>query len=144
MEGFVHDENAFVTGGTGGHAGLFGTAKDVYRLLEHLIETFKDPCFKGLFSCELVKKFLCPYKKSHRTLGFDMPSQKNSSAGHLFSPLSAGHLGFTGTSFWIDLQRSIVIVLLTNRIHPDRKNHKLKNFRPILHDAIMRQILETR
>lgn len=143
MEGFVHDENAFVTGGTGGHAGLFGTAKDVYRLLEHLIETFKDPYFKGLFSCELVKKFLCPYKKSHRTLGFDMPSQKDSSAGHLFSPLSAGHLGFTGTSFWIDLQRSMVIVLLTNRIHPDRKNHKLKYFRPILHDAIMRQILET-
>lgn len=142
MEGFVHDENAFVTGGTAGHAGLFGTAKDVYRLLAHLIETFKNPYFKGLFSFDLVNKFLCAYNKSRRTLGFDMPSQKDSSAGHLFSPLSAGHLGFTGTSFWIDLQRSIVIVLLTNRIHPDRNNYKLKNFRPVLHDAIMRQMLE--
>ncbi|MFO8085479.1 MAG: serine hydrolase [Desulfobacterales bacterium] len=137
IEGIVHDENAFAVGGIGAHAGLFGTAQDIYRLLKHLLLIYSDSSFKGLFSSELVKKFLLKYDGLDRTLGFDTPSQNRSSSGSLFSDQSVGHLGFTGTSFWIDLQRSIIVILLTNRVHPDRNNQKLRNFRPVLHDAIM-------
>lgn len=137
MEGAVHDENAFVTGGIGGHAGLFGTALDVYRLLDHMLKIYSNPYFKGIFPAELVKKVLSRYGEMGRAMGFDIPSKKNSSSGRFFSCNSVGHLGFTGTSFWIDIKRSIVVIFLCNRIHPDRSNEKIKDFRPRLHDAIM-------
>jgi CubicO group peptidase (beta-lactamase class C family) len=62
-----------------------------------------------------------------------------SSAGSLFSPETVGHLGFTGTSFWLDLRRKLAVVLLTNRVHPTRANEKIKAFRPVLHDAVMEE-----
>jgi serine-type D-Ala-D-Ala carboxypeptidase len=142
VEGVVHDENAFAVGGIEGHAGLFGTAEDIHRLLEHILTIYTDDFFKGLFPAPLVKIFLQRFNNFNRALGFDRPSDENSSSGHLFSRESVGHLGFTGTSFWMDLQRSIIIILLTNRIHPDRKNEKIKQFRPLLHDAIMSKILK--
>jgi serine-type D-Ala-D-Ala carboxypeptidase len=142
IEGVVHDENAFVVGGIEGHAGLFGTAEDVHRLLDHILTIYADALFKGIFPAHFVKIFLQRFKNFDRTLGFDTPSEKNSSSGHLFSPKSVGHLGFTGTSFWMDLQRSIIVILLTNRIHPDRKNENIKIFRSALHDAIMSKIIK--
>jgi CubicO group peptidase (beta-lactamase class C family) len=73
-------------------------------------------------------------------LGFDTPSPSESSAGELISPHSVGHLGFTGTSFWLDLEKDLLIVLLTNRVHPSRRNDKIKEFRPLLHDLVVRGI----
>jgi serine-type D-Ala-D-Ala carboxypeptidase len=142
IEGVVHDENAFVVGGVEGHAGLFGTAEDIHRLLEHIMTIYNDNLFKGIFPANFVKIFLQRFKNFDRTLGFDTPSDKNSSSGHFFSSESVGHLGFTGTSFWMDLQNSIIVILLTNRIHPNRKNENIKKFRPALHDAIMSKILK--
>ena len=142
MEGIVHDENAFAVGGIEGHAGLFGTAENIHRLLMHFLTLNNDSYFRGLIPNDLVKIFFQRFKGFERTLGYDTPSNGNSSSGSLFSRESVGHLGFTGTSFWIDLNRSIIVILLTNRIHPDRKNENLKFFRPILHDAIMGKILK--
>jgi len=73
--------------------------------------------------------------------GFDTPSVIGSSSGRYFSEKSAGHLGFTGTSFWIDLERGISIVLLTNRVHPTRENEGIRQFRPIFHDTVMEDLL---
>jgi len=109
----------------------------------HLLTIYHDGDFKGLFPRDLVKTFLKRSNGFDRPLGFDVPSEKKSSSGHLFSRESVGHLGFTGTSFWIDLQRSIIVILLTNRIHPDRNNEKIKKFRPELHDLIMEKIMNT-
>jgi CubicO group peptidase (beta-lactamase class C family) len=66
-----------------------------------------------------------------------MPRLNNASCGRGFSANSVGHLGFTGTSFWMDLEKSIIVILLTNRIHPSRENERIKKFRPALHDTII-------
>jgi CubicO group peptidase (beta-lactamase class C family) len=71
-------------------------------------------------------------------LGWDTPSAGNSASGSYFSPRSVGHLGFTGTSIWWDLDKNCHIVLLTNRVHPTRKNEKIKDFRPHIHNLIMK------
>jgi CubicO group peptidase (beta-lactamase class C family) len=70
-------------------------------------------------------------------LGFDTPCASGSSAGERFSADSVGHLGFTGTSFWLDLDREILVVLLTNRVHPHRDSSSIKSFRPLIHDTVM-------
>ncbi len=74
-------------------------------------------------------------------LGFDRPSAQGSSAGRFFSQNTIGHLGFTGTSFWIDLDREITVILLTNRIHPRRDDERIRAFRPLLHDKVMECVL---
>jgi CubicO group peptidase (beta-lactamase class C family) len=73
-------------------------------------------------------------------LGFDGPSKTGSSAGRYFSQKSIGHLGFTGASFWLDLERRVLVILLTNRIHPTRQNEGIREFRPLVHDIIMEAI----
>ena len=70
-------------------------------------------------------------------LGFDTPCALGSSAGERFSAHSVGHLGFTGTSFWLELDREILVVLLTNRVHPNRESSSIKSFRPLLHNIVM-------
>jgi len=141
IEGVVHDDNAFAAGGVEGHAGLFGTAEDVHRLLEDLLKTFNGKTGSGVLKREILHTFFkMPDKKNERPLGFDVPTPGDSSSGRFFSDNTVGHLGFTGTSFWMDLTRSIIVILLTNRIHPDRNNEKIKLFRPRLHDAVMQQL----
>jgi serine-type D-Ala-D-Ala carboxypeptidase len=140
MVGAVSDDNAWVTGGIDGHAGLFGTAEDVYGLLRALQAAY-DGKASLVFQPELVQAFLKRDASSSRALGFDAPSLQGSSSGGLFSVNTVGHLGFTGTSFWMDLDRGIILILLTNRIHPDRNNNRIKRFRPILHDAVMEIVL---
>lgn len=137
IRGMVHDENAFSVGGIDGHAGLFGTAENVGMLISELMNAFYGRSDNGLFDHQLVRQFLKPKKNGRRALGFDVPSPTNSSAGHFFSSDSIGHLGFTGTSFWIDLEKEIAVVLLTNRVHPSRENQKIRAFRPALHDTVM-------
>ena len=142
VEGIVHDDNAFITGGVEGHAGLFGTAGEVNRLLVNLLETLYNETGSGILNKEILRRFFrIPNEKHGRALGFDIPSPNDSSSGKYFSDHTVGHLGFTGTSFWMDLTRSVVVVLLTNRIHPDRGNEKIKTFRPGLHDAVMQQLI---
>jgi len=98
----------------------------------------------GVFDIDLTRRFLSLNKQNGRALGFDTPSSKGSSCGRYFSKRTVGHLGFTGTSFWMDLDRAIVVILLTNRIHPSRDNNRIKAFRPKLHDAVMKNIANDR
>jgi CubicO group peptidase (beta-lactamase class C family) len=138
LDGEVHDENAYALGGVAGHAGLFGTAQGVYILLRELLRTYLEEQNSGLFHEDVLHVFL----KRHSdvgswALGFDTPTRPDSSSGHYFSDRSVGHLGFTGTSFWMDLEKAMMVVLLTNRIHPTRENEKIKEFRPLLHDTAM-------
>lgn len=137
INGVVHDENAYAVGGIEGHAGLFGTAKDVYRLLFVLLTDFYGKSESILFEKKLMQTFLIRDGSSGRPLGFDAPLSTGSSCGQYFSKKSVGHLGFTGTSFWMDLDRGVIVILLTNRVHPSRDNVKIKDFRPQLHDVVM-------
>jgi CubicO group peptidase (beta-lactamase class C family) len=142
LAGQVHDENAYVLGGVAGHAGLFGTALEVKCILDIILDTFTTGNSPVSWSREHLAEFLRPaYLDPSSTwgLGFDTPAALESSAGRYFSANSVGHLGFTGTSFWLDLQKEIAVILLTNRIHPSRNNEKIKQFRPLLHDAVMEE-----
>jgi CubicO group peptidase (beta-lactamase class C family) len=138
----VHDDNAFAAGGYSGHAGLFGTAEEVYRIVNMLREHYMG-IRHDLLQPETVREFFsrqefvggCTF-----ALGWDTPSALNSSAGRLFSSGSVGHLGFTGTSVWMDLEKDVTVVFLTNRVHPKRDNEKIKAFRPWIHDLIMEEL----
>ena len=141
LEGQVHDENAYAAGGIQGHAGLFGTAADVHALLGALVDAYGGKGPQGIFETQRVRLYFKRSADRDRTPGFDTPSAHHSSAGRWFSANSVGHLGFTGTSFWMDLDRRIIVILLTNRIHPTRDNQKIKAFRPQLHDAVMKFLL---
>jgi CubicO group peptidase (beta-lactamase class C family) len=141
LEGQVHDENAYAVGGIEGHAGLFGSATDIHRLLIELLLTYHSQKNAGLFNKNLLHQFFKRLPGTDKALGFDMPSMTGASCGTIFSQNSVGHLGFTGTSFWMDLERSVVVILLTNRVHPTRDNEQIKKFRPKLHDTVMEVIV---
>ncbi|PXF58732.1 MAG: serine hydrolase [Deltaproteobacteria bacterium] len=138
--GEVHDLNAWVVGGVSGHAGLFGTAGSVAKLLLRLLDIYKGGSSVPNFPKGLLQEFWRIQDSdigSTWVLGFDTPSPAGSSAGSSFSPRSIGHLGFTGTSFWMDLEHEILIVLLANRTFPkaDRESQaEMRRFRPLLHD----------
>lgn len=138
LRGEVHDENTWAVGGVCGQAGLFGSASDLGRLLEYLLAAYHGK--GGLVSPESVRTFFKPQQNAGRALGFDTPSGPLPGCGHLFSANTVGHLGFTGTSFWMDLDQSIIAVLLTNRVHPSRNNQGIRAFRPRIHDLLMRGI----
>jgi CubicO group peptidase (beta-lactamase class C family) len=144
LEGMVHDDNAYAVGGIEGHAGLFGSAGNLLSLLSELMTAFHGNLSTGVFDVDLVQRFLKRSEPEGRTLGFDTPSSIDPSCGRYFSEKTVGHLGFTGTSFWMDLHSKIIVVLLTNRIHPSRNNNRIKAFRPKLHDAVMENILDRR
>ena len=135
--GEVHDENASVMGGVAGHAGLFGRAEAVKRLLLLLSGAAKGEAALPSISPEVLQTFFRRQPGTGRALGFDTPSNQGSSCGRFFSPRTVGHLGFSGTSFWIDLTRDIIVILLTNRIHPTRSNKKIRHFRPKIHNLVM-------
>ena len=141
--GEVHDDNAYAMGGVAGHAGLFSCARDVHLFIARLRR-----CLRGedqFLPASLVQEFLTrdsTVKGSTFALGWDTPSPENSTSGNYFSPNSMGHLGFTGTSIWWDLERDCHAVVLSNRIHPSRNNDKIKGFRPYIHDLIMKALLE--
>ena len=88
-----------------------------------------------------MRTFFKRLTDTDKALGFDTPSLTASSSGSHFSKSSVGHLGFAGTSFWMDLEREIVVILLTNRVHPTRANDGIKAFRPRLHDAVMQPLV---
>jgi CubicO group peptidase (beta-lactamase class C family) len=137
LRGEVHDENASALGGAAGHAGLFGTAAAVGAYARHLMQILSGRV--GAVSRETLATFVTrggDVPGSSRALGWDtmLPT---SSCGTKMSAHAFGHTGFTGTSLWIDPERGIYVVLLTNRVHPTRENDRIKQVRPALHDAIM-------
>lgn len=137
LKGEVEDENAWAVGGIDGHAGLFGTAGELRSLLSVLMAIYHDGGETDVFSRGMVKQFLRVDEKSQRALGFDISFPPESSAGNYFSKQTVGHLGYTGTSFWMDLSAGVFVILLTNRVHPSRKNERIREFRPRIHDSIM-------
>jgi len=135
--GEVHDPNASVMGGVAGHAGLFSTVDDVMKFGQVIIDTWHGR--SDALPRETLRQFLtCQNlpRSSDWALGWDTPTEGASSSGRHFSKNSVGHLGFTGTSLWIDLDRELVIALLTNRVHLIAKKSRF-GLRPIVHDAIV-------
>ena len=160
IQGEVQDENAFVLGGIAGHAGLFSTAEDLARFAHSMLQ-----CGAGTLAREMspapapsgagrkeVRLIVRPETAalftrresapagSSRALGWDTPSPPSQSGIH-FSPASFGHLGYTGTSLWIDPERQLSITLLTNRTWPDCANQAIKQVRPKFHDAVIEALL---
>jgi serine-type D-Ala-D-Ala carboxypeptidase len=144
VQGEVHDEHCWLMGGVAGHAGLFGTAEGVMQLCEGILDAWKGRGPLAGIAHRLMQRALTTQKDTVgcRRLGFDTPTPGRSTSGRFFSSQSAGHLGFSGTSFWIDPDQEVIMVLLTNRIHPTRTNEKIKEFRPLFHDIIMEAILD--
>lgn len=141
--GEVDDENAFALGGFAGHAGLFSTAEEIWvlagMLREHYLGTRSD-----FFRPAIIREFFRRQDivaGSDWALGWDTCALSGSSAGKYFSRKSVGHTGFTGTSVWIDLEKDVTAVFLTNRVHPTRNNTEtFRAFRPEIHDAIMEDL----
>lgn len=140
LQGAVHDDNAYVVGGVEGHAGLFGTAEAVNGFLARLSAVYAEKDALVFADPPLLRRFFTRCKNSERALGFDTPAKKDASCGRHFSKESVGHLGFTGTSFWLDLEKRIIVVLLTNRVHPNRENVAIRAFRPKIHDLVMESL----
>ena len=137
LVGEVHDDNAWFAGGIDGHAGLFGTAEAVFQLLRYLVADLRGRSSRPTLSRRILADVFNAENKNPLPLGFDRPSAQQSSAGRYFSVNTVGHLGFTGVSFWMDLEKEFCIILLTNRVHPSRWNTRLGQFRPFVHDRIM-------
>lgn len=143
IRGEVHDANAYAMQGIAGHAGLFATGGDVYLFAREILEGLKGK--SSLIKKEIIEEFSkrqSIVKNSSRALGFDTPSKIFSTAGSYFSENSIGHTGFTGVSLWIDIEREIIIVLLSNRVHPSRENEVFNRFRPYIHDEVMKELLK--
>jgi CubicO group peptidase (beta-lactamase class C family) len=136
IQGEVQDENAFVLGGVAGHAGLFSTAEDVARFAHAVLETNSLLCPETI---ALFTRRESTPRGTSRALGWDTPSSPSQS-GKYFGPRSFGHLGYTGTSLWIDPDRQLSITLLTNRTWPDCANQAIKQVRPQFHDAIIEAV----
>lgn len=140
VQGEVHDENAYSIGGVSGHAGVFSTSPDLAAFCQMLLNG-------GVYAHHRVLKratigeFTVPQAlaKNTRTLGWVVPTE-GSSSGHYFSAHSYGHTGFTGTTIWIDPDRQLFVVLLTNRVNPTRENMKIAAVRPAVHDAFMKAL----
>jgi serine-type D-Ala-D-Ala carboxypeptidase len=140
--GVVNDLNARALGGVSGHAGLFGTAKGVAALAGEILMSLKE---SGRFFDKETTRTFCARAgftpDSTRTLGFDTPCDEGSTSGRLFSRDSVGHTGFTGVSLWIDIPRDLIVVLLTNRVFLGEADLSIKEFRPLLHDAVMEHVI---
>jgi CubicO group peptidase (beta-lactamase class C family) len=137
LVGEVDDDNAWALGGIAGHAGLFGVAGSVGEFARHMLQVLEGRT--GAFTRETAQTFVARRTEipdSSRALGWDtmLPT---SSCGTRMSPRAFGHVGFTGTSLWIDPERSLYVTLLTNRVHPTPDNNAIARIRPALHDAIV-------
>jgi beta-glucosidase-like glycosyl hydrolase/CubicO group peptidase (beta-lactamase class C family) len=140
IQGQVHDENAFAMGGVAGHAGMFTTAPDLAAFCQMILNG-------GLYAHQrfLTRATIAQFTvqqslaSNTRTLGWMVPTA-DSTSGKYFSPRSFGHLGFTGTSIWVDPDRKLFVILLTNRVYPTRANDKIAVVRPAVHDALIQAL----
>jgi CubicO group peptidase (beta-lactamase class C family) len=139
--GEVHDENAAALGGVAGHAGLFGSAEAVLAVTGVWLAGYHHT--SPILDRDIVREFSARHEGvsgSSWALGWDTPSPPSSS-GRYFSSQSFGHLGFTGTSIWIDPVCELEVVLLSNRVHPTRTNDGIKSFRPVIHDLVRQECM---
>ena len=137
VQGTVHDENAALLGGVAGHAGLFSNATELAIFMQMLLNKGTYGGARFLRDSTVAEFTRQQNQASSRGLGWDTKSPTGSSAGHLFSASSFGHTGFTGTSIWVDPERNLFVILLTNRVYPTRANGKIARVRPLLHDAVV-------
>jgi serine-type D-Ala-D-Ala carboxypeptidase len=137
IQGEVQDENASVLGGIAGHAGLFSSAEDL-AIFAHAMLNGGHPILRSS-TVELFSRRESAPEGTSRALGWETPSAPSQSGKH-FSSRSFGHLGYTGTSLWIDPDRQLSITLLTNRTWPDCQNVAIKQVRPAFHDAIIESL----
>jgi CubicO group peptidase (beta-lactamase class C family) len=141
VHGEVHDLNALALGGVAGHAGIFSSARDMATFAQAILDASAggatpltgDASFAVLLSRDA---------RVNRPLGWDVPSGPNSAAGRYFSASSFGHTGFTGTSMWIDPDRGLYVVLLTNRINPTARNQRHVVLRREVHDLVQLALLD--
>ena len=143
VQGEVHDETAWILGGVSGHAGLFSTAEDLVRFAHMLLDEGRVDG-RPFISPETLRLFTTVQEPalSTRALGWDTKSPEGySSAGEGFGPNSFGHTGFTGTSFWVDPDTGLFVILLTNRVYPTRNNRRITEIRPRVADQAYNSIL---
>jgi beta-glucosidase-like glycosyl hydrolase/CubicO group peptidase (beta-lactamase class C family) len=140
IQGEVHDENAYAIGGVSGHAGVFSTSPDLAAFCQMYLNGGVYAHHR-IVERATIDQFIQPQAISQntRTLGWVVPTE-GSSSGHYYSVHSFGHTGFTGTSIWMDPDRQIFVVLLTNRVNPTRENMKIAEVRPAFHDAVMKAL----
>jgi len=141
VHGIVHDENACALGGVAGHAGLFSSVRDVAVFSQMLLNGGEYGGVRLIQATTVARWTARQSSHSSRALGWDTPSE-HSSAGRYFSPRSFGHTGFTGTSIWIDPERGLFVVLLTNRVNPTRANLRHEALRRDVGEAVQAAILD--
>jgi CubicO group peptidase (beta-lactamase class C family) len=141
VQGIVHDENACALGGVAGHAGLFSSVRDVAVFCQMLLNGGQYGGVRLIQPTTIARWTARQDRNSSRAIGWDTPSDR-SSGGHYFSFRSFGHTGFTGTSIWIDPERGLFVVLLTNRVDPTRANLRHEALRRDVADAVQRAILD--
>jgi len=140
--GEVDDENAAAMGGVAGHAGVFSTAYDLYLFAREILRARRGEGRVLTRPSAVAMTTRAPEPPGCEwTLGFDTPSPRDSQAGRLFPEGSFGHLGFTGCSFWVDPAREATVVLLSNRVFFGEQNDGLKSIRPLIHDAVMEELV---
>ncbi len=141
VRGTVHDENTDIMGGVSGHAGVFSTAGDLLKFCRHIWQIDQGELDDAIISRDTLRFCLSEEARGadgHHLGGWDTPSGVLSSAGRGFQAgNTVGHLGFTGTSFWIERDKGLIVVLLTNRVYPSRDNELIKELRVHFHEAVL-------
>jgi CubicO group peptidase (beta-lactamase class C family) len=141
IHGEVHDPNAWAIGGVAGHAGLFSTAPDLAIFAQFMLNGGE---YNGvrILQPQTIARWTAPQGPgSSRALGWDTPAGQ-SSAGRFFGPRTFGHTGYTGTSLWIDPERGVFVILLTNRVNPTSENTRHVPLRRAVADAVQAAIMD--
>jgi CubicO group peptidase (beta-lactamase class C family) len=141
VRGVVHDENAYSLGGVCGHAGLFGTARDLADIGEACLRALEgDDALSHWIARDVLVAMTAPREGGTHRLGFDAKSPGASSAGTIASNRTFGHLGFTGTMLWCDPAARVAVALVTNRVHPTRENNAIRALRPAVMDEVLQNL----
>jgi CubicO group peptidase (beta-lactamase class C family) len=141
VHGVVHDLNAWAMEGVAGHAGLFSSARDMAVYGQAILDAAHGRD-NALFETGTFLSWLQQERERGRPLGWDVPNGQRSSAGLYFTRSSFGHTGFTGTSLWVDPERDVFVVLLTNRLNPSARNQRHVQLRRDVHDFVQLAIAD--
>ena len=139
--GIVHDPNACAMGGVSGHAGLFSSGRDLAVFAQLLLNEGEYGGVRLLHPGTVAAWTSRRRAGASRALGWDTPSE-HSSAGRFFGPRAFGHTGYTGTSIWLDPERGLLVVLLTNRVNPTSQNTRHEALRRAVADAVQEAIVD--
>jgi len=141
LQGEVHDENAFALGGIAPHAGLFGRIEDVSQWALEIRKALNGQ--STMCEKKWLQKFVrrqIPAKQGDWGWLYMKPTRGQASCGRYFSSSSFGHTGFTGTSLWFDPKKDLIVVVLSNRVHPTRQNRAFVTLRPMIHDWVVQAL----